>query len=132
MATYTALRGDPAGYHDAYGVAAGAPSGGRHLIIVMANGGTAYAPAWEINEVSFEDTDIFGTDHVMGHPGVIGLWLNDYAVGDLVDESGDPYLLGSIDPLADYVVPDLRPAENGYMGRRGRVWSPGVWVHDYP
>jgi hypothetical protein len=124
----TALRGTTRYPHaDAYGV----NSDTRHLIIQMKTSGT-FGPnlrpnlAWEVVEVTFDEADVFGSYPLAGHPGVIGLWLNDYTEGDAIDSdgiSGD--VLRTINPL-DYTVPDLRPTPAGYMFQRGYVWAPGA------
>lgn len=74
-----------------------------------------------VEELSFDEGDIQGTFHVAGCPGVIGLWLASWSVaGTLADPLKG---VGGLDATR-YEVPDLKPADNGYMFRRGFVW---VW-----
>jgi len=132
------------GYADAYGVAATAAEvtidpaapdpvqiGLRHLLIAVKRDLAMTDPALAPAEVTFEEADIEGTFEVPGHPGVIGLWLSSFTTSLI----GDPT---AIDPTA-YPVTDLRPADNGYMYRRGEVWPPWDGVtrpmpraHAYP
>lgn len=111
----------------AYGIVADAPYDALHLEIWMENGGGAcggLAVAGTVQEVTFDEADIFGTFHEAGHPGVIGLWLNDLTIGSTIDPN-------TIDP-ASYVVPDLQPDRAGWMFVRGYVWPPGERKQPYP
>lgn len=104
------------------------PYGGEHLLIALKDG----SDHWSVTWVEFDpDVDVLGTAVVNGHPGVIGLWLSSFTEGGVIATHADPALLGDIDPWT-YPVPDLRPANNGYMARRGFVWPPGGSAHPYP
>lgn len=81
-----------------------------------------------VEEVSFDEADIQGTFHVPGHPGVIGLWLDASSSSTIAD----PVNWSTFDPT-QYEVPDLAPADNGYMYVRGLVWPPGQpGMRSYP
>jgi hypothetical protein len=66
-------------------------------------------------EISFDEGDAQGSFHVAGHPGVVGLWLAAFTVAGTASGGFDAAL---------YEVPDLQPAANGWMFRRGEVWEP--------
>jgi hypothetical protein len=125
MSTVTALLSGGS-FYDAYGVTLTPPYGagenlnipgtppfdGKHLKIALKAG----RRTWSIHEITFDDaTDLLGPDLVPGHTATIGLWLSAWVEGDEVAHSGDDSL--DFDPLS-YPVPDLRPADNGHLGRR--------------
>jgi hypothetical protein len=87
-----------------------------------------YSSNVTVVEVDFDEADIAGSFHDSGHPGVLGLWLNDYTVGDTIGGGAEVYALD----LTTYTVPDLQPAANGWMYRRGEVWEPPHQRRDYP
>ncbi|HKO27508.1 MAG TPA: hypothetical protein VJU80_08640 [Solirubrobacteraceae bacterium] len=128
MATVTALRSS-VGDFDAYGITQSPPYGGGDdlnipgsppydavpLLVALKKGHAADEVTF--TQVTFDDaTDLLGTSIAYGKVGVIGLWLSSYT------ESA-PIAYSSIYP-SDYLVPDLRPANNGYMPVRGFVWPP--------
>lgn len=125
-------------YADAYGLVASPLYDGDHLLIgIKADGfGATYTDpatgvgdgdrfnedAWIAYTVTYDPADVQGTFAVTGRPGVIGLWLTTYSQTFLAD-AADRTPMGSL-TLTDYTVTDLRPADNGYMFRRGFVWPP--------
>jgi hypothetical protein len=106
---------------DCYGVADDAPYSGLHLIITVKQDdchGLTDSPPRTFAVVTFDESDIFGTFPVTGHPGVFGLWLNASSSSAF---AGDPR---DLDP-SDYIVPNLQPSDAGFMFARGFVWPPG-------
>jgi hypothetical protein len=138
-----ALRGTYS-YADAYGVSSSPPHDGAHLGMEALDGGhrvqigtrditpTLTIPAYETNvtvvEVQFDETDIAGTFHEPGHPGVIGLWLNAYTEGDTIGGTAEVYALD----LTTYVVPDLQADPGGFMYVRGFTWKAPQGKRPYP
>lgn len=97
-----------------------------HLIgLIAQEGHDGVAGPTEV--ISFDEADIQGTFHVPGHPGVIGLWLAASTVAGTLAAPVKTSLDASL-----YEVPDLRPADNGYMFVRGFVWSAPAGKRAYP
>jgi hypothetical protein len=128
---------------DAYGVVTAAPFDDHprgmptddlvqraisHLIIQVNQHDRGPDGAGAVSIISFDEADIEGTFHSQGHPGVIGLWLTTFTVAGTVS---DPIDSATFDPTP-YEVPDLQPAANGWMYRRGEVWEPPYQRRDYP
>jgi hypothetical protein len=143
---------------DAYGVTSAPESSGKHLIIHLENQGgkagaygepSVFAGTRERPRLGRHNHDqhlrgrrlgqrslIRRGRHprqlpVYGHPGVLGLWLNDVQRGRHNRRCRPPDELKTIDP-ATYEVTDLRPAANGWMFARGVTWEPGVGKRPYP
>jgi hypothetical protein len=112
MATPLGIRG-PRSYADAYGLrraaawdltgtaadTSGVQMNQLHFIINAKNG----VPGPTLVEVSFDETDIRSVFNVIGHPGVVGLWLDSYtATGTVFTPPG---LSNPLDNIAAY-IPD--------------------------
>jgi hypothetical protein len=146
MTTLLALR-SPTSVADAYGVVTSAAwdlpideaapdlvQRAQIQLLLTLKGGVA-RPSF--TEVTFASSDIVGTFEVTRYPGVVGVFTSSYTPTGTVltppiGETFPDYIVDWIPDPTLYEVPDLRPADNGYMWRRGRVSPPREQARAYP